>query len=136
MSRSVITVVLLTLLAACGKTAPVPPEVAAAAHKAVDVEYELKGPREFTGTWYGMADPTSGMVCGTFMPQPIEKPYGTERRYIFDQKGGLLLDPIPELQITLSPVTQSIIGENDRLFDQAWGTACEKFRPGPFKKSV
>ena len=55
-----------------------------------------------------------------------------ERRYIYDAKAGLLLDLIPELQITLSAVTRSIIQDTDRLFDETPLNGCDTFRPRSF----
>ena len=70
--RRIMILGLSCLLAARGETPAVASAVEADAHKAVNLEYELKGPREFTHTWYAFADPKSGFVRGTFEPQPFE----------------------------------------------------------------
>lgn len=134
MARLPFSLLLILALSACGKTAPVLLDTENAAHKAVNLEYELKGPRKFIETWYAVADPTGGMICGTFEPQGIEQPYGPVRRYIFSNEGGVMIDPIPELQITLSPVTKAIIDQTDSAFEQTWSIGCKDFEPGPFKQ--
>lgn len=134
MKRFTLALLVISALSACGRTAPVPIEQQAAAHDAVNLEYELKGPRRFIDTWYTFGDPTGGTMCGTFEPQPIEKPFGPVRRYMYSESIGLTLDPIPELQITISPFTTSIIERNKTLFNQNWELACKDFQPSPFKQ--
>ena len=136
MSRKAIVMAISLGLVACGKTSPVPERLAIVAHHAVDEEYQLKGPRDFSETWFGLASPSSEIVCGTFEPQPIEAEYETERRYIFTESGGVLIDPIPELQVTLSSTTQSILEETERVFEEAWMDGCEDFRPGFFAQVI
>ncbi|MCP9222753.1 hypothetical protein MKP08_08345 [Erythrobacter sp. LQ02-29] len=121
----------LMALSGCGDTAWVPEAEMQPAKALVDAEFAIMGPREFTPGWYSLGEPATGTICGTFAPGEAAREYVTERRYIYNAggNGDILIDTIPELTVSNSPVTQQITRQTKAAFEDAWSTGCEDFRP-------
>ena len=96
----------------------------------VNEEFELKGPRTFGAAWFAEADPEFELVCGTFVPEELAANFVREQRYVYmTDTQSILIDPIPELNITASPISKAAVTETHRVFDELWEGSCEKFRP-------
>lgn len=104
----------------------------AEAHAYISKETGSPTPLEFDEAWMMSASADLQTVCGEFHGLPL---LGEERvRYLYmaDTKYGQV--EMHRYWVTASSVSEAIMEENRRLFDDLWSDHCQPYRPGLFNR--
>ncbi|MGN8001457.1 hypothetical protein [Sphingomonas sp. 22176] len=120
----------VTLLSGCGgPSAEVTGARRAAVERWVTADHGYRTPLKFDSVWYSQGFADQHMVCGQFDSPPEFGGNPRYIRFIYDFQTGVKQVEMHRLWATGSGVSQAIIDQNRKLFDDLWKGQCAGFHP-------